>query len=98
MPAARPPWPSAEPDPHERLKLAVAVTGLVFVTLLGWVLVSYLSSLLDFLSSLWGLLALLALLASGVAFAAALLFTYGRRRPPVAADAATLDGVQTRQM
>lgn len=97
----QPPWPSAEPDRTERVKLALAIVGLVFVTLLGWLVYNLVFSLLDFLFTLWGILVLLGLIVSGAAFVVALAFTRGRRPPPgpeAAPHAATAESLETRQM
>lgn len=99
-PGQQPPGARAGPDPRERLKLALAVTGLVFVTLFGWLVYSLLFAFLDVLYTLWGLLLLLGLIVSAVAFVVALAFSFSRRRPPRTSgtDAATYESVETRQM
>ncbi len=102
MSVGGPPWPTAEPERHEKLKLAVAVTGLVFITLFGWFLYQLAFSFLNFLGTLWGLVAILMLIVSAVAFVVALVFALARRRPPgpgpATTDTATYESVGTRPM
>jgi hypothetical protein len=92
------PTPPRAQDPYERLKLALAVAGALFLALFGWLLYNLALSYLDFLFSLWGILLLLGLVASGAAFVVALAMSRGRRRPPAPAHGATFDSVGTRQM
>jgi hypothetical protein len=98
MAAPRPPPGGAAGDPHERAKLALAVAGLVFLSLLGFVVINLLAAALAWLFTLWGLLAVLGMVTSLAFGLGYYMLTRNRPPPPLASMATTAERVETREI